>query len=172
MKLGDKKAQGLSTNMIILIIIGIAVLVVMILGFTLGWSSLAPWISSTNVDTIVNTCDTKCSLGNKYDFCSADISTELKDDKGNKIITSCYALANIKEFQDYGIQKCSNINCESEQECESIKIEINGDTYSGEKRDSCDTENDIEISDIAKGLSSTSSDSEKCCLINAKTNLK
>lgn len=170
-KIGDKKAQGLSVNMIILIILGVAVLVLAILGFTLGWSSLTPWIDSKNIDTIVKTCNTKCALGNKYDFCNANLESALKDEKGNEIITSCYALANIPEFNIYGINKCSNINCQPESECQLIKININNKEFIGEEKDNCD-ENDIDISDIAKGKSSDSTSTLHCCLIGAKSVLK
>lgn len=40
----NKKAQGMSTSTIILLILGIVILVILILGFTLGWDKIAPWM--------------------------------------------------------------------------------------------------------------------------------
>jgi len=40
----NKKAQGMSTSTIILLILRIVILVILILGFTLGWDKIAPWM--------------------------------------------------------------------------------------------------------------------------------
>lgn len=171
LNLSNKKGAEMSINTIIIIIMGVAVLVVLALGFSLGWDRLAPSLDSSNVQTIVTTCNTKCATGAKFDFCTSDISTELKDDKGNKIVTSCYALANIPFFEKYGIEKCSGINCQPEQECQLISLNINGEEYIGEIKATCDNIEDIDISDIARSLSSDAPD-EKCCLVGAKTIIK
>ena len=42
----NKRGQGLSTNAIILIVLGVVVLVVLIGGFTIGWGQMAPWIKT------------------------------------------------------------------------------------------------------------------------------
>ena len=74
----DKRGQGLSTNAIILIVLGVVVLVILILGFTMGWERIAPWMSKDNVDTIVNQCSVACSTQSVYDFCTK--TRELKAD--------------------------------------------------------------------------------------------
>ena len=58
----------MSTTTIILLILGVIVLVVLILGFTIGWNKIVPWISSNNVNTIVTSCDAACATGDKYGF--------------------------------------------------------------------------------------------------------
>ncbi|NCN86598.1 hypothetical protein GW932_02095 [archaeon] len=113
----NKKAQGMSTNTIILLILGIAVLVVLILGFTMGWQKVAPFISGSNVDTISSSCQAACSTGSKYDFCTAE--RELKDLEKNKIKTSCTVFSGEKSLAKYGIQTCA-IDCK--KPCNQIMI--------------------------------------------------
>jgi len=68
----DKRGQGLSTNAIILIILGVVVLAVLIIGFTMGWDTIAPWLSKDNVQNIVTSCETACVIQNVYDYCTSE----------------------------------------------------------------------------------------------------
>lgn len=103
----NKRGQGLSTETIILIILAIAVLVVLIVGFTLGWSKIAPWISSNNVDNIKTACNAACSSNSGYDFCLAgkDLTADQEKLKG----VTCNYLAEKKTI--YGIAQCPSISC-------------------------------------------------------------
>ena len=104
----NKRGQGLSTSAIVLIVLGVLVLVLLIVGFTMGWEKLAPWISSSNnVDTIIQQCSVACSTGSTYDFCFE--KRDLKADKQLKDVT-CYYLS--EEQLKYGIDGCSSISCE------------------------------------------------------------
>ncbi len=130
----NKRGQGLSTNAIILIVLGVVVLVVLIVGFTIGWGSIVPWIKTNNVDTIVQACETACSTNAKYDFCSSE--RELKDDAENKIKTTCNLFSNIEEYRTtYGIDKCSNI-CDKIP-CTDIKVIVKGDKKKGIEKNPC-----------------------------------
>ena len=100
----DKRGQGLSTNAIILIVLGVVILVVLILGFTMGWEKLAPWMSKDNVDTIVNQCAVACSTHSVYDYCTK--TRELKAD-GEKIKETCNSFATNKSYEKYGVANCS-----------------------------------------------------------------
>jgi len=105
---GDKKAQGLSTNAIILIILGVIVLAVLAIGFTFGWSMLKDKISpSNNVQTIADACSSACITNSQYDFCTAtrDLKTEDTEIKGG----TCYYLA--EKQAKYGISKCETVSC-------------------------------------------------------------
>ena len=109
LKRGDKKGQELSTNVIILIILGVVVLVVLILGFTVGWGKIAPWLSSENVDSVVNQCSVACSTQSVYDYCTKertlnDGEKEIKD-------LPCWELSHYSDFEKYGIASCSSIDC-------------------------------------------------------------
>ena len=105
----NKKAQGLSTNAIILIILGVVVLVVLIIGFMAGWDKIAPWIKpSNNVKTIVDACSMACSTDSVYDYCLK--KRELKTEDETLKDVTCYYLS-VKQPK-YGIAKCSFI-CEN-----------------------------------------------------------
>lgn len=104
----NKKAQGLSVNTIILIIIGLIVLVVLILGFTMGWKNIKDWIiPSNNVKAISDQCKIACATDQKYDYCF--LKRELKAEEETLEDVSCYSLAEKKAV--YGIEKCSSIVC-------------------------------------------------------------
>ena len=106
----NKRGQGLSVNAIIMIVLGVVVLAVLILGFTMGWKNIAPWIGAgNNVDNIVTACSVAGNTQSKYDFCT--VKRELKTEDGTFTNVNCFALANIKSFSKYGIEK-STINCD------------------------------------------------------------
>ncbi len=102
----SKRGQGLSVNAIILIVLGVVVLAVLIIGFTMGWEKMAPWMSRNNVDNIVTSCEVACSTNSVYGYCS--VKRELKADETLKDVT-CYYL-NKKQIS-YGIKPCSSIPC-------------------------------------------------------------
>lgn len=126
----DKKGQGLSTNAIILIILGVIILVILIIGFTIGWKELKDrFFKSNNVDTIVKACGTACTTNSKYEFCSQ--MRELRDEDGNKIKTSCDIFSNVGTyFSKYGVQKCSNL-CDKKK-CDEIIIIENDKEIKGQ----------------------------------------
>ena len=136
----NKRAQSMSTNTVVLLIIAVLILVFLILGFTLGWKKIAPFIKSSNVDKIVDSCNAACSLQSKYDFCS--VPREVKGaEKGDEVTTTCVVLATLdSEFSKYGIEDCS-IDCGLS--CADIKI----DEVAG---DSALTEGTYDVSSIAK----------------------
>jgi len=103
-----KKGQGLSVNAIILIILGVVVLAVLVLGFTIGWNKLLPFVSkSNNVNDIVSACDTSCATHSQYDFCTSkrDLKAEAEELKD----VTCYYLS--VEQTKYGINKCAAVTC-------------------------------------------------------------
>lgn len=105
----NKRGQGMSTNAIILIILGVVVLVVLILGFTLGWQKLAPWFSKNNVDTIVTACEASCSTSGIYDFCMVGRNLKAEDTKLKGV--TCNYLA--KNQTRYGVSKCTSVPCDN-----------------------------------------------------------
>ena len=109
--LKNRKGQGLSTNAIIMIILGVVVLIVLILGFTMGWNKLLPFISTTNVDNIKTSCAISCSTESTFDYCS--VEREVKDGISDEFSETCYNLANGQEYasRNYGIAECPSIDC-------------------------------------------------------------
>lgn len=145
----NKRGQGLSTNAIILIILGVVVLALLIIGFTIGWSNIAPWLSQNNVKTIVSQCETACTINSKYDYCTK-VRT-LKDDK-TEIETSCATFSIIVEYDKYGIDECPLIECNFD--CETINLA----GQAASVKDLCeDTEDDItSITSVGSG--------KRCCI--------
>jgi len=109
----NKRGQGLETGTIILIILGILVLVVLILGFTIGWTTILPWLSPNNVNTIVTQCEASCSTGDMYGYCAMERTLKSPDLPGGKKEFK----ANCSYFSDpansgyvkYGVKICPNL---------------------------------------------------------------
>ncbi len=119
LKRGNKKAQGLSTNAIILIVLGVVVLAVLIIGFTIGWNKIAPWLSTgeSNIDTIIQQCTVACSTSSINDFCLSKRDLKVPDHEYNGV--TCYTLSLDNILKTYGIDQCTTINCKSLVKCSS-----------------------------------------------------
>lgn len=104
----DKRGQGLSTNAIILIILGVVVLVVLIVGFTVGWNKLLPFVATNNVENIKTACTLACATGNVYDFCTQ--SRTIKTDEPD-VVGKCSDFSTKPEHAKFGIEACSSITC-------------------------------------------------------------
>ena len=110
-----KKAQGLSINAIILIVLGILVLVMLVLGFTMGWDKIMPWINPpNNVQDVVSACQLKCSQNAKFSFCSElrtiSMNQETAESLGlstRKLKKSCVDLA--EDYTNLGIEACAGL---------------------------------------------------------------
>ncbi len=158
----NKRGQGLSTNAIILIVLGVIVLVVLIVGFIAGWDKIAPWIKpSNNVDEIVKACGMACTMESVYDFCN--MKRELVDEDKNKIEKTCAEFSLITKYAKYGIAKCNGISsCNSDVECGSYEVELaeGGTTFGIEQTESCGFEED----DVTMITKITQQDNNYCCI--------
>ncbi|MBW6442606.1 lytic transglycosylase domain-containing protein [Patescibacteria group bacterium] len=67
-----KRGQSLSVNAIILIILGLVILVILILGFSLGWGNINPFISKDNVNSMATACELACLSGSESDYCDLE----------------------------------------------------------------------------------------------------
>jgi hypothetical protein len=105
----NKRGQGMSTSTIILLILGLVILVVLVLGFTLGWNKIAPWINTNNIDTIKTSCEAACSTGGTYDFCSVD--RDIRDGVNKKFSASCQDMITNETLRErnYGITECPDL---------------------------------------------------------------
>jgi len=115
----NTRGQGISTNTLILVILGVIVLVVLIVGFTIGWGKLAPWLSANNVDTIVTACEASCATNSVYDFCLAKRNLKAEDVKLKDV--TCNYLST--EQTKYGIAICSSIPCDDVVFVEAVSVE-------------------------------------------------
>lgn len=109
----DKRGQGLSTTAIVLIILGVIVLVVLVIGFTIGWNQFSPYLASNNVNTVVNSCSAACSSGNIYDYCSLNRTLKANDLPSGKkqAFGNCSYFSTAQGFQKYAIETCTSISC-------------------------------------------------------------
>ena len=107
----NKRGQGMSTSTIILLILGLAVLVVLILGFTSGWSAFSRIANPTNVDTVQSNCASYCQLQQKFSYCN-DAQPLRDNNKKLQVSTSCEVLSKVSNFSEYGIAPCPQINCD------------------------------------------------------------
>ncbi|HPD81499.1 MAG TPA: hypothetical protein PK357_00165 [Candidatus Pacearchaeota archaeon] len=105
----NKKAQEMSTGAIALIILAVIVLVVLVLGFSMGWDKIIPWLKSNNIESVRTACSIACTTGGTYDFCSAQ--RDIKDGTLDKYKSTCNQL--VTSHPEYGIELCPSITCPS-----------------------------------------------------------
>ena len=113
MVIENKRGQNITLGTIILIILGIVVLVVLIFGFTSGWSNLWEKLvgsgSGSNVDSVRTECELACSTQREYDYCSD--SRTVKFGGGITETGSCFSLSG-SDTSKAGIVSCNQIDCE------------------------------------------------------------
>jgi hypothetical protein len=107
----NKRGAEMAVSTIILLVLGLAVLVMLILGFTMGFGKILPFLSSSNVDSIVNGCQASCATQSVYGYCTQ--VRNLIDDTGKKVDQPCVNLSN-GSYSQYGIKQCS-IDCPTAQ---------------------------------------------------------
>jgi hypothetical protein len=115
----DKRGQELSTNAIILIVLGVIILVILILGFTIGWDKFAPWLKpKNNVNSIVQACSLACTTSNQYDFCTnlrelkaEDLPVDAEGKEVKSVKQTCKFFATDAGYASYAITDCPDIEC-------------------------------------------------------------
>jgi len=105
----NKRGQGLQISTIILIVLGLAVLVLLVFGFVVGWQKILPWISSNNVETIVSQCQASCGTNDVYGFCSLNKTLKADDLPNKQVTANCSYFSTTDTFAKYNIAKCPNL---------------------------------------------------------------
>lgn len=105
----NERGQELSTSTIILIILGVIILVVLVIGFTIGWNKIIPYVSSSNTNTVSTQCLAACSTNSVYDFCSRTF--DLNSGTATIHNATCNYLA--QQQTQYGIASCSSTPCDN-----------------------------------------------------------
>ena len=107
----NKKAQEMSTTTIILIILGVIVLVVLVLGFRIGWDKVLPFLPSNNVQNVVTACGTACATGSEYDYCTAPRTLKADGLAESYRKGTCSKFATNGSYAAYNIESCSSFAC-------------------------------------------------------------
>jgi hypothetical protein len=100
----QKRGKGLSTNMIILIGLGVVVLFVVILIFALGGSG------KNNVEEVVEECASACELRSDYDFCSKSMELMFRGSVEGLTSGENYKCIELVD-KGLGIEACSHFVC-------------------------------------------------------------
>jgi hypothetical protein len=91
MVIQNKKGQDLSIGTLILIVLGIVVLVLLILGFSLGWDNLWEKINifggGSSIGNKVSACQVKVTSNDKYGYCNE--FTLVTNAEGDKEYLNC-----------------------------------------------------------------------------------
>jgi hypothetical protein len=107
MKRGDKRAQEMTLGTVILIVLGIAVLVFLVFGFSTGWSNLWDRVTnfsggSSNLDTIKQSCALACTGQSTDAFCNEVRTVKFGGEKqawdGTAIVNSKTATGTCSDF--------------------------------------------------------------------------
>ncbi len=106
----NKRGQELSTTTVILLILAVLVLVFLILGFSVGWSKINPFLSKSNVDSISDACNIACSTNQNYAFCSQPRDLRAEDSK-LKGVTCNFLSGNSALKTKYNLAECASISC-------------------------------------------------------------
>ncbi len=99
---------------IIAIVLGIAVLVFLIFGFSMGWNNMWDKITNigggkVNVDSVSSGCKIACSSNSEYGYCTEKRTVNWGRGDGSSELT-CKGFAMDSKS---GYDGCSNINCPS-----------------------------------------------------------
>ena len=92
-------------------------LVVLVLGFTIGWNKVLPFISTNNVQNIQTACTTACSTNNQYDYCTFPRTlkaSDLPQENGQAIKQkdgTCQFFSTAAGYEKYAIAACPGITC-------------------------------------------------------------
>jgi|SRR5271157_5995306 len=111
----NERGQGMSISTVILLILGLVILVVLILGFALGWNKVAPFISSSNLNSLSTQCSAACTTNSYYDFCSNQF--DLNTGTITLSNVTCYYVA--AEAPQDGIASCPSVTS-SNPSCTNI----------------------------------------------------
>lgn len=119
----NKKGQQMTLGTIIAIVLGIAVLVLLIFGFSTGWTNLWQQVtkgtSGSNVQLRIEDCENDCSLGEQSSWCSEKKALQFFDADGNmvKVSGTCAeffaGMAEGKKIPS-GFKDCAQFSCPGE----------------------------------------------------------
>ncbi len=135
-----KRGQQMTLGTIIAIVLGIAVLVFLIFGFSTGWNNLFDKIGNlgggkANVDAVIQGCAVACSSNSVDAYCRQSRTVNFGDKKTAK--GSCNALEKVKGLESISCSTLSSSCKDSKADCSEGKDELDCDTME-KKNDKAD----------------------------------
>ena len=131
----NKKGAEMTVGTIIIIVLALIVLVILVYGFSTGWTNL--WEKVTgfgggeiNVQSAVQSCQLACTTGSTYDWCTKKRDIVFEDDSANAPYT-CNELVSVSGT---GLEDCAALkaNCVSPINCDDMDKSRN-ELYTAEK---------------------------------------
>ena len=116
----NKKAQDLSIGTLILIVLGIVVLVLLILGFSLGWSNLWEKINifqgGSSLESVIQACNIAVASNSQYINCqdsriSSSLSGQIQCTRESADAGSWYCSVLNANKQITSDTKVNNVDC-------------------------------------------------------------
>ncbi len=108
-----KKAQSLSINTIILLILGVLILVIIIAGVSIGWKEMWERIggsqtAKSTIDAVIQSCSLQCSSQQVNEFCRTKKNVKGAEDIGIPSAQyTCDILRNILKGRSPNLDDCS-----------------------------------------------------------------
>lgn len=135
----NKKGQELSVGTLILIVLGIVLLVLLILGFSLGWSNLWEKInifsSSTSLESVAQKCNLAVTSNSLISYCE---TFSLVTVDGKKMYINC-------EYEKLNLDK--KLICNSGRDVEKCKELLNGQFKVGEEAKFVEARDKLTVND-------------------------
>ena len=127
----NKKGQEMSVATLVLIVIGIVVLVMLILGFTMGWQSLWNKINifggGSDVSTVIQACTLAANAGDKYAYCSEFKLIKIGNEKvyvncqSNQVDTSLTSKLDCDKKIDWNAETfCGTLSVEAQKTTKAV----------------------------------------------------
>jgi hypothetical protein len=116
----NKRGQDLSIGTLILIVLGVIVLVLLILGFSIGWSNLWEKINifggGSSIGDVATACSLAATSNNKFDYC--ENFRKIKVDGNTEYVNCQDPRINLDteipcSDKDYALEKCEKFATES-----------------------------------------------------------
>ncbi|MFA7708312.1 MAG: hypothetical protein WCX73_05165 [Candidatus Pacearchaeota archaeon] len=112
----NKKGAEMTIGTIIVIILALVVLVILVYGFSTGWTNLWDKVTNfgggkANVQTIVQSCQLACTTLSEYDYCKTRSMIEV--DSAGKIQPAREITCKVLEYGNYGLEPCDSISCKN-----------------------------------------------------------
>lgn len=119
----EKRGQDISLTTILLMVLGVVVIVLLIWGFSSGWSSMWEKITGfgggkSNVDSVKQSCDLACQGSQTDAFCTQKRTVNFEDKRTfttPELVNKSTVSDNCKNLSIYapslGIKDCPAITC-------------------------------------------------------------